>query len=94
MRGRRVTAAITISTWFVGSRTCSDGSEVVKTVTHEDVTMEQLEAPIRTRRLGLAHFASTASRLAQAIRDMFRFIPSNTLADPRAGVAAILATAR
>jgi propionyl-CoA carboxylase beta chain len=59
------------------------GPNVVKTVTHEDVTMEQLGgADVHASTSGVAHFACD-SELAclQHIRDLFRFIPSNNL-DP------------
>ncbi|HYV99370.1 MAG TPA: acyl-CoA carboxylase subunit beta [Gemmatimonadaceae bacterium] len=62
------------------------GPNVVKTVTHEEVTMDQLGgADIHAGTSGVAHFAHD-SELAclQAIRELFRFIPSNNLdAAPR-----------
>src|ERR687886_674502 len=63
------------------------GPNVVKTVTHEDVTMEQLGgADTHASTSGVAHFVH-ASELASlgAIRELFRFIPSNNLADPPRG---------
>src|SRR5678809_331560 len=60
------------------------GPNVVKTVTHEDVTMEELGgADTHAAKSGVAHFA-TDSELAslQAIRDLFSFLPSNNLEDP------------
>jgi len=63
------------------------GPNVVKTVTHEDVTMEQLGgADTHAGTSGVAHFAHD-SELAclQAIRDLFRFVPSNNLGDPPRG---------
>jgi propionyl-CoA carboxylase beta subunit len=65
------------------------GPNVVKTVTHEDVTMEQLGgADTHASTSGVAHFAYD-SELAclQAIRDLFRFIPSNNVGDPPRGPA-------
>ncbi len=59
------------------------GPNVVKTVTHEDVTMEQLGgADTHASTSGVAHFACD-SELAclQQIRDLFRFVPSNNV-DP------------
>jgi propionyl-CoA carboxylase beta chain len=65
------------------------GPNVVKTVTHEDVTMEQLGgADTHATTSGVAHFTHD-SELAclQAIRELFRFIPSNNLSDPPRGPA-------
>jgi propionyl-CoA carboxylase beta chain len=62
------------------------GPNVVKTVTHEEVTMEGLGgADVHSATSGVAHFAHD-SELAclQAIRELFRYIPSNNLdAAPR-----------
>jgi propionyl-CoA carboxylase beta chain len=66
------------------------GPNVVKTVTHEEVTMEQLGgADVHAGTSGVAHFAHD-SELAclQAIRDLFRFIPSNNLDAAPRGTAA------
>jgi propionyl-CoA carboxylase beta chain len=63
------------------------GPNVVKTVTHEDVSMEQLGgADTHASVSGVAHFVHD-SELAclAAIRDLFRFIPSNNLGDPPRG---------
>jgi propionyl-CoA carboxylase beta chain len=63
------------------------GPNVVKTVTHEDVTMEQLGgADTHAGTSGVAHFAHD-SELAclTAIRELFRFVPSNNLDTPPAG---------
>ncbi len=63
------------------------GPNVVKTVTHEDVTMEELGgADTHAGTSGVAHFAFE-SELAclQAIRELFRFIPSNNVDDPPRG---------
>jgi propionyl-CoA carboxylase beta chain len=63
------------------------GPNVVKTVTHEDVTMEQLGgADTHSATSGVAHFACD-SELAclQQIRELFRFVPSNNLDDPPTG---------
>jgi propionyl-CoA carboxylase beta chain len=65
------------------------GPNVVKTVTHEDVTMEQLGgADTHAGTSGVAHFAFDSElQCLQAIRDLFRFIPQNNLdAPPRAAV--------
>ncbi|MFL5607051.1 MAG: acyl-CoA carboxylase subunit beta [Gemmatimonadaceae bacterium] len=63
------------------------GPNVVKTVTHEDVTMEELGgADTHTQRSGVAHFAHDSEPAClQAIRDLFHFIPSNNVDDPPRG---------
>ena len=63
------------------------GPNVVKTVTHEDVTMEQLGgADTHAGTSGVAHFACDSEpECLQHIRDLFRFIPSNNLGDPPLG---------
>ncbi|MBI2796151.1 MAG: acyl-CoA carboxylase subunit beta [Gemmatimonadetes bacterium] len=63
------------------------GPNVVKTVTHEDVTMEALGgADTHAATSGVSHFTHD-SELAclQAIRELFRFIPQNNLAEPPRG---------
>ena len=65
------------------------GPNVVKTVTHEDVSMEQLGgADTHASVSGVAHFVHD-SELAclAAVRELFRFIPSNNLGDPPRGRA-------
>ncbi|MGH7712796.1 MAG: acyl-CoA carboxylase subunit beta [Gemmatimonadaceae bacterium] len=60
------------------------GPNVVKTVTHEDVTMEQLGgADTHAGTSGVAHFAcdSELACLTQ-IRELFRYIPQNNLDEP------------
>jgi propionyl-CoA carboxylase beta subunit len=63
------------------------GPNVVKTVTHEDVTMEQLGgADTHAGTSGVAHFAfDSEPACLQAIRDLFRFVPSNNLETPPRG---------
>lgn len=63
------------------------GPNVVKTVTHEDVTMETLGgADTHSSISGVAHFAhDSETACLQAIRDLFRFVPSNNLGDPPRG---------
>src|SRR5687768_1529239 len=63
------------------------GPNVVKTVTHEDVTMEELGgADTHAGTSGVAHFAHDSELASlQAIRDLFRFVPSNNLTDPPRG---------
>jgi propionyl-CoA carboxylase beta chain len=63
------------------------GPNVVKTVTHEDVSMEQLGgADTHGSVSGVAHFVHD-SELAclTAIRNLFRFVPSNNLGDAPRG---------
>jgi propionyl-CoA carboxylase beta chain len=60
---------------------------VVKTVTHEDVTMEQLGgADTHAGTSGVAHFAFDSEiQCLEAIRELFRFIPQNNLDGPPRG---------
>src|SRR5512144_113324 len=63
------------------------GPNVVKTVTHEDVTMEQLGgADTHAGTSGVAHFvhASEPACIA-AIRELFRYIPQNNVEEPPRG---------
>jgi propionyl-CoA carboxylase beta chain len=66
------------------------GPNVVKTVTHEDVTMEELGgADTHAGTSGVAHFAcDSEAACLQQIRDLFRFIPSNNLDTPPRGSGA------
>jgi propionyl-CoA carboxylase beta chain len=59
------------------------GPDVIKTVTHEDVSKEELGgAMTHNERSGVAHFAVDDDRACLAlIRDLLRFLPSNNL-DP------------
>ena len=65
------------------------GPNVVKTVTHEDVSMEELGgADTHASVSGVAQFAlDSEPACLQAIRELFRFIPSNNLDDPPRGRA-------
>ncbi len=66
------------------------GPNVVKTVTHEDVTMERLGgADTHGSTSGVSHFTYD-SELAclDAIRRLFRYIPSNNLDEPPRGSGA------
>ncbi|HUE39485.1 MAG TPA: acyl-CoA carboxylase subunit beta [Candidatus Binatia bacterium] len=60
------------------------GPEVIKTVTHEEVTMEELGgAHTHNSRSGVAHFAAPDDKTCLAmIRELFSFIPSNNLEEP------------
>ncbi|HJP86062.1 MAG TPA: acyl-CoA carboxylase subunit beta [Gemmatimonadaceae bacterium] len=63
------------------------GPNVVKTVTHEDVSMEDLGgADTHASKSGVAHFVSDSEpECLQRIRDLMRFIPSNNLSEPPRG---------
>jgi propionyl-CoA carboxylase beta chain len=63
------------------------GPNVVKTVTHEDVTMEELGgADTHNQTSGVAHFACDSEPAClQAIRDLFQYVPSNNLDEPPRG---------
>src|SRR5204862_7715555 len=58
------------------------GPDVIKTVTHEEVTKEELGgAMTHNERSGVAHFAVEDDRACLSlIRDLGRFLRSNTLA--------------
>lgn len=60
------------------------GPEVIKTVTHEEVTMEDLGgAMTHNSKSGVAHFlAENDEQAMMMIRELFSFIPSNNLEDP------------
>lgn len=65
------------------------GPEVVKTVTHEDVTFEELGgAMVHNQISGVAHFAADNEHQCLAmIRDLLSYIPQNNMEDPpRRGV--------
>jgi propionyl-CoA carboxylase beta chain len=63
------------------------GPNVVKTVTHEDVTMEKLGgAATHSEISGVAHFAHDSEPAClEAIRELFRYVPSNNVEDPPRG---------
>ena len=60
------------------------GPEVVKTVTHEDVSFDELGgARTHATESGVAHFAAaTELEWFESIRDLFHFIPQNNMEDP------------
>lgn len=60
------------------------GPDVIKTVTHEQVTKENLGgADTHNRISGVAHFAADDDRHAlQIVRELLSFIPSNNMDDP------------
>ena len=60
------------------------GPNVVKTVTHEDVTMEELGgADTHASKSGVAHFAyENEAEVIHNIRRLFSYIPLNNLDDP------------
>lgn len=59
------------------------GPDVIKTVTHADVTKEELGGAITHNKVsGVAHFAADSDEHAlQMVRELFSFIPSNNLED-------------
>ncbi len=59
------------------------GPEVIKTVTHEDVSKEELGGAVTHNRIsGVAHFAADSDQQALAmIRELLSFLPSNNLED-------------
>ena len=60
------------------------GPDVIKTVTHEDVTKEELGgASTHNRNSGVAHFAADSDEHAlRVVRELLSFIPSNNVDDP------------
>src|SRR5919109_1473438 len=60
------------------------GPDVIKTVTHEDVTKEELGGAVtHNRTSGVAHFAAESDEQAlRMVRELISFIPSNNLDDP------------
>ncbi|MGH9690089.1 MAG: acyl-CoA carboxylase subunit beta [Candidatus Acidiferrales bacterium] len=60
------------------------GPEVIKTVTHEEVTMQELGgAMTHNAKSGVAHFVATDDTECLAmIRELVGYIPSNNLEDP------------
>ncbi len=60
------------------------GPEVIKTVTHEEVTKEELGgANTHNSKSGVAHFnGSDEEQTIMMIRELLSFIPSNNLEDP------------
>ncbi len=60
------------------------GPDVIKTVTHEEVTKEELGgAEVHSQRSGVAHFACEDDKhCLLMIRELFGFLPSNNLDDP------------
>jgi propionyl-CoA carboxylase beta chain len=63
------------------------GPNVVKTVTHEDVTMEELGgADTHHETSGVAHFACDSEPAClQSIRELFHYLPSNNVDEPPRG---------
>jgi propionyl-CoA carboxylase beta chain len=63
------------------------GPDVIKTVTHEEVTKERLGgAATHNEVSGVAHFAAEDDRQCLAlIRELLSYIPSNNLDDPPVG---------
>src|SRR5437588_196642 len=62
------------------------GPDVIKTVTHEDVTKDQLGGALTHNRVsGVAHFVAERDEHAlQLVRELLSFLPSNNMDDPPA----------
>ncbi len=60
------------------------GPDVIKAVTHEDVTSEDLGgAVVHNSKSGVAHFASaTDEESIETIKELLSFLPSNNMEDP------------
>ena len=60
------------------------GPDVIKTVTHEEVSKEELGgATTHNAKSGVAHFAADDDRACLAlVRDLLSFLPSNNIDDP------------
>lgn len=60
------------------------GPEVIKTVTHEEVTMEDLGgAMTHNSKSGVAHFAAeNDEQVVLMVRELMSFLPSNNMEDP------------
>jgi propionyl-CoA carboxylase beta chain len=60
------------------------GPDVIKTVTHEEVTKEELGGAVTHNSVsGVAHFAADSDEHAlRIVRELFSFVPSNNLEDP------------
>ena len=60
------------------------GPDVIKTVTHEEVTKEELGGAItHNAKSGVAHFVGEDDeQVLMMIRELFSFIPSNNMEDP------------
>jgi len=60
------------------------GPEVIRTVTHEEVTMQELGgAETHNGRSGVAHFSSPNERESlHTIRELLSFLPANNMEDP------------
>lgn len=60
------------------------GPDVIKTVTHEEVTKDELGGALtHNSKSGVAHFAADSDEHALRItRELISFIPSNNMADP------------
>ncbi len=60
------------------------GPEVIKTVTHEDVSKEELGGAVtHSSRSGVAHFTGANEEQAlMMVRELMSFIPSNNMDDP------------
>jgi len=66
------------------------GPDVIKTVTHEDVTKEELGgAMAHSSKSGVAHFVgANEGQALMMVRELVSFLPSNNLEDPPSKVSA------
>jgi propionyl-CoA carboxylase beta chain len=66
------------------------GPEIIKTVTHEDVTKEELGGAVTHNRVsGVAHFVADSDQHAlRMVRELLSFLPSNNMDDPPPGAVA------
>jgi propionyl-CoA carboxylase beta chain len=63
------------------------GPDIIKTVTHEDVTKEELGGALTHNSVsGVAHFVADSDEHAlRTVRELLSFLPSNNLEDPPQG---------
>lgn len=69
------------------------GPDVIKTVTHEDVTFEQLGgAVVHASKSGVCHFAAESEEDAlYLVQNLLSYLPSNNMSDPPPAAAAAAA---
>ena len=75
----------TSSSWSKRRATCSSpGPDVIKTVTHEEVTKEDLGgAHAHNTKSGVAHLtAPDEKRCIALVRELLSFLPTNNIEDP------------
>jgi propionyl-CoA carboxylase beta chain len=66
------------------------GPDIIKTVTHEDVTKEELGGALTHNRVsGVAHFVADSDEHAlRMVRELLSFLPSNNMDDPPSSATA------